>query len=888
MDKRIGKLATLGMFVALVVLLANAWISYHNVKQLFDKDKWVEHSEVVLADLQGIQANVSEAMSAERGYLLSGDPTFLTPYEHARDTIDGRLDELMLLTRDSADRQHRIVEIRKYTNEQFLLLGAAITLRKSGLSHLDPGVILGQGKQTMDDLRSALVDMTAEEERLLHQRQHDSWISLVKALSTFTVATAIAVAMVILAYMLVRRDKVRRDRVSKEQARLANYNNLLVESTGEGIFGLNLRGECTFLNAAGARTLGVKVEDILGKRMHETTHHTNADGTPYPLEQCPIYETAKTGKGCRIDGEIFWRPDGTSFPVDYSAFPIRNDAQVEGVVVAFSNITLRKRVEDELKRAIEEAETAKANAEAANVAKSQFLANMSHELRTPLNAVIMYSELLQEEAVDRGVESFVPDLEKIRAGGMHLLALVNGVLDLSKIEAGKMDLYLETFDIKSMIGDVIATVEPLIQKKSNKVGFICPPDMGSMYADLTKVRQVLFNLLSNASKFTDHGKVGVTLAREGQSETGKIIFKVTDTGIGMTPPQLEKLFQPFTQADASTTRKFGGTGLGLAISKRFCEMMGGDISVESEMGKGSTFALTLPVRVAKKNATNPESKGSTAAPAPGATTVLIIDDEPSVRDLMSKSLASEGIYTVTAVDGEDGLEKARELRPDLIFLDVMMPRMDGWAVLGALKADPRMADIPVVMLTIVSDTEMGYVLGASEYLTKPIDRDRLAGVLSKYRPKTAARIVLVVDDDDATRQVLRRTLGKQGWTVLEAENGRVALERLENNSPSLILLDLAMPEMDGFEFLGALRADKDRSAIPVVVLTSKDLTPEERSQLTGKVEKILQKGAYSRTALLREVKQIVALCARKADALTAEGAAAAGNRSAQSGTIGSY
>ena len=321
------------------------------------------------------------------------------------------------------------------------------------------------------------------------------------------------------------------------------------------------------------------------------------------------------------------------------------------------------------------------------------------------------------------------------------------------------------------------------------------------------------------------------------------------------------MFQPFTQADESTTRRFGGTGLGLAISKRFCEMMGGSITVESESGKGSIFTLKLPARVAKKKDAK-ESAASTASPSPGATTVLVIDDEPSVRDLMTKSLTSEGVYTVTAVDGEEGLEKARELRPDVIFLDVMMPKMDGWAVLSALKSDPATVDVPVVMLTIVNDSDMGYVLGASEYLTKPIDRDRLAGVLSKYRPNSASRVVLVVDDDDATRQVLRRTLTKQGWTVLEAENGRVALERLETQNPSLILLDLAMPVMDGFEFLATLRADKDRSTLPVVVLTSKDLTIEERSQLTGKVEKILQKGAYSRTALLREVKQIVALSPR--------------------------
>jgi CheY-like chemotaxis protein len=245
------------------------------------------------------------------------------------------------------------------------------------------------------------------------------------------------------------------------------------------------------------------------------------------------------------------------------------------------------------------------------------------------------------------------------------------------------------------------------------------------------------------------------------------------------------------------------------------------------------------------------------------TTVLVIDDEPAVRDLMSRSLSCEGIRIITAADGEEGLRKANEIHPDMIFLDVMMPKMDGWSVLTALKADPILMRIPVVMLTIVTNKEMGYVLGASEYLTKPIDRDRLADVIDKYRPKDPGRIVLVVDDDIATRQVLRRTLIRQGWSVVEAENGRVALERVATQKPSLIMLDMMMPEMDGFAFLAALRKDTASASTPVVVLTSKDLTPDERAQLTGNVERVLQKGAYSREALLSEVKNIVALCAKK-------------------------
>jgi PAS domain S-box-containing protein len=863
MKKSVGSLATSGVILALAVLVANAWISYRNTKQLVESQGWVEHTQIVRSTIGDLQACASDAVAAQRGYLLISNPRFLEPYEVARAGITEYLHRLTELTIDNAGQQQRLVALQGAIAQEFLVLDQGIALRKTPDADLSKHPeILVQGKAAMDTIRATVAAMDADEAGLLTERNAAAKTSYHKALATFGVATAAAIGLVVLSYLLIRRDEALRRAAAKEQNRLANYNQLLIESTGDGIYGVDLQGHCTFLNVAGARMLGVARETIVGQPMHAISHHSHADGTPYPIAESPIYTAAQTGKGARIDEEVFWRPDHTAFPVEYTANPIRHDGKVEGVVVAFSDITRRKRTEADLLRAKDEAETAKAESEAANVAKSEFLANMSHELRTPLNAVIMYSELLQEEAVDRGVESFVPDLERIRAGGKHLLALVNGVLDLSKIEAGKMDLYLETFDIASMVREVATTVEPLIQKKSNKLVLQFPPDIGSMHADLTKVRQILFNLLSNAAKFAENGTITINISRDA-GKGGWITFRVSDTGIGMTPEQLHKLFQPFTQADASTTRKFGGTGLGLVISKNFCQMMGGDVAVESEPGKGSIFTVRLPGDLYNPAVVDPAAPATTGQTVLSVTTVLVIDDEPAVRDLMSRSLGSEGIRIVTAADGEEGLRKAHELHPDLIFLDVMMPKMDGWAVLTALKADADLMRIPVVMLTIVTNKEMGYVLGASEYLTKPIDRDRLADVIDKYRPKDPGRVVLVVDDDSATRQVLRRTLIKQGWSVVEAENGRVALERVATQKPSLIMLDMVMPEMDGFQFLAALRKDEASASTPVVVLTSKDLTPDERAQLTGNVERILQKGAYSREALLSEVKNIVALCAKK-------------------------
>jgi signal transduction histidine kinase/DNA-binding response OmpR family regulator len=550
------------------------------------------------------------------------------------------------------------------------------------------------------------------------------------------------------------------------------------------------------------------------------------------------------------------------------AFPVLAGEEVVAVMEFFSRepavpddavLTIMAHVGGQLGRVIER-QRAQDALKLASQHKSQFLANMSHELRTPLNAIIGITEMLQEDARDSNREDDFEPLDRVVRAARHLLAVINDILDLSKIEAGKMDLHVESFAIEPVVQDVVDTVATLAAKNENSLRLECPPEIGSMCADQTRIRQALLNLASNAAKFTEKGTITIRVSRI-VAETGDwIVMSVVDTGIGLTDEQKARLFQDFVQADASTTRRYGGTGLGLAISRRFCQMMGGDITVESEPGQGANFTIRLPAEATLSPVPMLSKKPQPATRVTGfhqAPLILVIDDDDSVRKVTTRFLTREGFSVTTASGGREGLQLARELQPAAITLDVLMPDLDGWTVLAAIKGDPATAGIPVVLMTIVDEKNRGYSLGAADYMVKPVDWSGLAGVLRSIC-RSEGRDVLVVDDDDTMRAGLRRALGEAGWQVTEAENGRVALARLAESRPDVIVVDLMMPEMDGFDLLDALRSNVGWREIPVLVLTAKDLTDEDRARLNVGIERILQK--RDRQEMLREVLDVLNRC----------------------------
>ena len=530
------------------------------------------------------------------------------------------------------------------------------------------------------------------------------------------------------------------------------------------------------------------------------------------------------------------------------------EASVELMLVAFS------RMSDEVNGLIDartgEMETARDEARDASDQKTKFFANMSHELRTPLNAILGYGEMLYEDCEDLGYDDLLPDLKKITSSGSHLLSLINNILDLSKIEAGKMELFITSFEIENMIQTIKDVSEPLAAKNDN--GFVINLDgaMGSMSQDETKLRQCLTNFLSNGFKFTKNGTVTLDVKTRLNGDIEFIDFAVIDTGAGMSAEGVAKVFEEYTQAERSTSANYGGTGLGLPISKKFAEMMGGDVVVTSEEGVGSVFTLSVPRECPEYN--EDEVDSNVINLDADDNLVVLVDDDVAMHDLIKRTISKLNLTLIGATNSEKGMELIREVKPKLILLDVLMPGRDGWSLLKECKTDSELKDIPVIMISQLNQSNLAASLGANDYLTKPIDRTHFVNTIQRLLGTGGKdQKVLVIDDDKDVRELLSRLLKDAGYRPIDARDGKEGLERTKDE-PALIILDLEMPRMDGFEFLDNYIKDvpEDKRA-PVLVFSGKDLTDVQEDLLKERVVGLVKKDDVSMDNLSKMIQGIV-------------------------------
>jgi len=513
-------------------------------------------------------------------------------------------------------------------------------------------------------------------------------------------------------------------------------------------------------------------------------------------------------------------------------------------------------LEQKIRERTKELFFAKEKAESAAQAKSEFLANMSHELRTPLNAIIGFCEILIEDATELKQEGVVSDLEKIHTSGIDLLALINDILDLSKIEVKKIDINISSFEMKNLVNSVKTTLEPYAKINRNKIQINLPKKSIVVSSDELKIRQILFNLLTNACKNSEESDINLTITRETVKKAQYIVFKVQDFGVGIPKNKMKEIFEPFNQGNLTDNSKLKGTGLGLTISKTYSELLGGYIHVKSKEGIGSTFTSYILQDYNQDKVKSEEYKiveTPQIVPFPQKGKILVIDDDINFLDLIDRRLTKEGYLVFTANNGQSGLNKANKIIPDIIILDIVMPDMDGWTVYKKLKKTPLISQIPVIIVTIGDYEKMAKDFGVVDFLAKPIKWNTLNVILSKYKIISKSKHILVIDDDSATRIILRKMLVKDGWRVDEAENGKVAFDRIKKEKPELILLDLLMPVMDGFKFLKVIKAEHSLIDIPIIVITSKDLTADDYSYLTANVDRVIQKGDYTRKEIINRI-----------------------------------
>ena len=882
----------------LLVILAAAG-SIRAFRQIEERSAARDASFTIIRRANASLSALKDAETSQRGYLLTGQEDFLAPYRVVRDSVMTDLDSLRALTQAGVAREHAD-SLERLVPAKLAELAEVMALYRAGDA---PGamrmVATGRGKRYMDAIRRETGALIALEEGTLAEQDAAFRSSLRRLFSIIMAASLAALLLALLCVYLIERAAAHRlrDVMHKETARLLAVREetnrelersiaavqmseaklaVTLNCIGDAVVATDIDRRVTLLNPHAERLTGWSHLEAVGRPMDDVLHIIDSETNASVALPLASALTRGTEQQFGMHSVLVAR-DGSQCAIEDSCAPIRDGSgELRGAVMVFRDVTVIKRYERTLQQKNDELETASRT-------KSEFLANMSHELRTPLNAIIGFSEALMDGLMGSLTEKQRGFIADIFESGSHLLALINDILDLSKVEAGKMSLDLEPVPVRSFLAASLGIVRESASRRGIALRLEADDDLGACDIDTRKVKQIVYNLLANAVKFSSEGgevvlrasrvprgDVGrLTGAREGrtfappENEFREFLeLSVTDDGIGIAPGGLEKLFSPFSQIDSGLSRKFEGTGLGLAMVRQLAELHGGSVAVESTVGHGSSFIVWLPFRASGVPAAATAARRSIALRAdalPGQRTALVVEDDEKSAELIRLQLEAEGFTVLHADTAEAALVLAARQPLSLITLDIQLPTMDGWEFLGLLKRVPALRYIPVMIISIVAERHQGFALGAAAVLQKPLTRQELSDSLKEIgllpvAPGDSLR-VLVVDDDPKAAEVIALRLEGLATSVMIAHGGREAIEIAGRELPDLLVLDLMMPEVNGFEVVAALQLRADTARIPVLVVTAKEITADDRDRLHGYATAVMEKAAFDPARFIAEVRR---------------------------------
>ena len=830
--------------VALGVVALIGVASITSIQRFAATTRDVNETHAGLTELQSVLLALSNAESAQRGYVITGDSGYLAPVDSLVRHSIRQIHRLREKTFADAGQQHRLSVLAAHVAMRTRLIAEAIDVRRvEGPEAAAARVRAGGGREIMDSIHFLAAEFERRELQRLAARSRtaarDAWIATVLIAG----GGAFAFMVVMLSGALFRRDYTERRRAELALRDSETLLSQFMENLPIGVLVVDTQWRPRFANNAAVDILGPTV--LIDDGAHPLPLYRAGERRVYPVDQTPL-ALALNGRTATIDdAEV--RVGEHYVPVQLSAAPIYDaSGRIAYTIAAFIDITERHRSEAALRAAKDAAETASRT-------KSDFLARMSHELRTPLNSVIGFANILLKNKAGNLRSQDVAYLDRIQDNGRHLLLLINDILDLSKIEAGKIEVENESIDLAQLIGDTASQFELQLRDRPVKFRLQIPRGISPIVSDPARLRQVLNNLIGNAVKFTERGEIIVAVDVDPDTARPARI-RVSDTGIGIPAGRLGAIFDAFEQAESTTSRKYGGTGLGLPISRALCELLGYSLSVRSRAQTGTEFIIDMmpadPLPDAGRHAGG-ALRSAEVGPT-GERLVLIVDDEADSRLLLTHHVEEFGCRAIATHSPTDALKLARELKPDLITLDLMMPGMNGWDLLSNIRSDPDLADIPIVIISVVAEESRASLAGALDVLQKPIDRAQLFEILRRTIGTGRAR-VLVVDDSADSRRMLEDMLVDTASELRTAANGQDALRVLRDFEPDIVLLDLLMPIMDGLTFLEVFRATPRFLNVPVVVITAKDLSNEERERVVRHTSGVIRKG----TALDSDLRRVL-------------------------------